>query len=565
VYIAILIFAGVLAFSLYTTQIVNGRSYAEKADKQYIKPKATLFDRGTIFFASKDGTRAAAATVQTGYLIYMNPTDVGDSTQTHEVLSQYLILDKNDFLSKAQKVDDQYEELLHKVDEDKAMAVKALSLPGIIVTKETWRSYPGGTLAAHELGIIGENSSGTVEGRYGLESSYQSVLTRSGIGSSVNGFAQLFSGVKDAIFGGSAKSGNIMTTIEPTTQRYLEKILTQISEKWRADEIGGIIIDPATGEVRAMASLPSFDPNDTSKVTDVSVFSNPLVEHVYEMGSIMKPLTMAMALDTGVVAPHSTYDDTGTLTLNTKKISNYDGKARGVIPMQEILSQSLNVGAATIAMKVEHELGTGTMFQYFDNLGLGEKTGIDEPNEATGIISNLKTGRDIEIATAAYGQGIAVSPVEMVRGLSVLANGGYLITPHLVRSIEYSDGSKEVTDPDKTPSIIKKQTTDEVTRMLVKVVDEKIAKAHPDIHFENYSVAAKTGTAQIADHKNGGYYPDKYLHSFFGYFPAYEPKYLVFLYQIYPKGAEYASDTLTEPFSEIAKFLIDYYNVTPDR
>ncbi len=171
----------------------------------------------------------------------------------------------------------------------------------------------------------------------------------------------------------------------------------------------------------------------------------------------------------------------------------------------------------------------------------------------------------MEVATAAYGQGIAVSPVNMARALSVLANGGYVVTPHLVKEIDYADGTVKKIAPEKTGPVLKKQTTDEVTGMLIKVVDEEIAKAHPDIHFVHYSVAAKTGTAQIADHVNGGYYPDRYLHSFFGYFPAYNPKFLVFLYQIYPKGAEYASATLSDPFTDLSKFLINYYNITPDR
>ena len=566
VYIGILAAAAVLIVSLYTTQVVKGPSYLAKADKQYIRPNVSLFDRGTIFFSSKDGTKAAAAAVGSGYLIYMNPTQITSPAQTYDALSQYVKLDKADFLAKAVKKGDMYEELVHKVPEDTAGTVKVLTLSGVYVVKETWRTYPGGSIAAHEIGLIGENStSGSVVGRYGLESSYQDVLGRTGVGSSVNVFAQLFSGVKDAMFGGSADSGDIVTTIDPTTQKYLEQILEKTSEKWKPDEIGGIVMDPKTGEIIAMGSLPSFDPNDTSSVKDAKVFSNPLVEHVYEMGSIMKPLTMAMALDTGVETPTSTYDDTGTLTLNTKKISNYDGRARGVIPMQEILSQSLNVGAATIAMNVEHKLGAGTMFKYFNSYGLGQKSGIDEPNEATGIISNLKTGRDIEIATGAYGQGIAVSPVEMVRALSVLANGGHLVTPHMVKEIDHDDGTVKKIDAVKSGPVLKKQSVDEVTAMLVKVVDSVIAKAHPDIHFENYSVAAKTGTAQIADHVNGGYYPDRYLHSFFGFFPAYDPKYIVFFYQIYPKGALYASDTLTDPFSEMTKFLIDYYDVTPDR
>jgi len=566
VYVAILAVSLLLTISLYTTQIVKGQSYLAKASKQYIRPTTSSFDRGTIFFSAKDGTKLAAAAVGSGYLIYMNPSQVVNPVETYDALTQYIKLDKTDFVAKASKSGDLYDELAHKVDEQIALSVKSLALAGIGVIKETWRTYPGGNIAAHELGIIGENSSsGTVVGRYGLESSYQDILARTGTGSSLNVFAQLFSGVKDAVFGGNADSGDTVTTIEPTVQAYLEKILVQTDERWKPTEVGGIVMDPNTGEVVAMGSLPSFDPNDTSLVKDVKVFSNPLVEHVYEMGSIMKPLTMAIALDTGVETPTSTYDDTGTLTLNTKKISNYDGMARGVIPMQEILSQSLNVGAATIAMNVEHKLGAGTMFKYFDSFGLGQKSGIDQPNEATGIISNLKTGRDIEIATGAYGQGIAVSPVEMVRALAVLANGGYLITPHLVKEISRNGSTIKQFGIVKSDSVLKKQTVDLVTNMLVKVVDEKIALAHPDIHLKNYSVAAKTGTAQIADHANGGYYSDRYLHSFFGYFPAHKPKFIVFFYQIYPKGAQYASDTLTDPFSEMTKFLVDYYDVTPDR
>ena len=175
----------------------------------------------------------------------------------------------------------------------------------------------------------------------------------------------------------------------------------------------------------------------------------------------------------------------------------------------------------------------------------------------------MNTGRDVEIATAAYGQGIAVSPIAMTRGLAILANSGILVRPHLVKEIDYLDGSSEIVPVATGTPVLKKKTVDHVTQMLVTVVDD--ALLHGAIKMDHYSIAAKTGTAQIPDHVNGGYYPDKYLHSFFGYFPAYNPKFIVFLYQIYPKGAEYASATLTNPFSDIVKFLINYYNISPDR
>ena len=548
-----------LALSLSSVQLIHGDDYAAKAHKQYVKPISALLDRGTIFFASKDGSHPAAATLSNTFLVYMNPTLIKDPVGTYQALSQYLTIDEAQFIKKAALTEDPYEELAKKVDASVAQSVKSLSLAGISVSKENIRSYPGMTLAAHTLGLIGEQD-GVIKGRYGLESSYENILSRPSTGSNANIFAQLFTGIHDSVFSdSSAAHGDIVTTIEPSVQAYLEKILAKTTAQWKPDEIGGIIMDPHTGEVVAMASLPSFDPNDTSKVKNAGVFSNPLVENSYEMGSIMKPLTVATGLDSGAITPTSTYDDTGTMTLSGKKISNFDGKARGIVPVQEILSQSLNVGAATVALKV----GKDTFGTYFSSFGFGSKTGIDQPNETSGLAANLKTGRDIEIATMAYGQGIALSPIAITRALAVLANKGVLIQPHLVQEVEYVDGTKRKVTSTVNTQVLKSKSVEDVTRMLVKVVDEALRKGA--LKMEHYSVAAKTGTAQIADPATKTYYPDRYLHSFFGYFPAYDAKFIVFLYQKYPKGAQYASETLAEPFGELTKYLIDYYNVPPDR
>ncbi|MEK7609519.1 MAG: penicillin-binding protein 2 [Patescibacteria group bacterium] len=555
----IILIAGSLVLALYSIQIIDGKSYVAKADRQYIKSANSVFDRGSIFFSTKDGTYPAAATLTSEYLIYMNPKLIKDPVGTYQALSQYIKLDQEQFMRKAALVNDPYEELARKVGESIVQSISALSLRGIGILKESKRSYPGNQLAAHALGIIGENN-GLVEGRYGLERTYEDVLARTGVGGSANIFAQLFSSIGGSVSGGkSGGRGDIVTTIEPTAQGYLENVLAKTSTEWKPDEIGGIIMDPQTGNIVAMAALPSFDPNDTSKVKDPAVFSNSLVENAYEMGSIMKPLTIAAGFDSQAITSSFTYDDTGTITLSGKKISNFDGKARGVIPVQEILSQSLNVGVATVALKV----GKDDFSKYFLSFGLGSKTGIDQPNETSGLASNLKTGRDIEIATMAYGQGIAVSPMAMTRALSILANNGKLVTPHIVQEIDYLDGTKKKINPDLGTSVLEKQTVEDVTGMLVKVVDTALRKGA--LKMEHYSIAAKTGTAQIPDPVTKGYYPDRYLHSFFGYFPAYNPKFIIFLYQKYPKGARYASETLVNPFNDLTKFLIDYYNVPPDR
>jgi cell division protein FtsI/penicillin-binding protein 2 len=196
------------------------------------------------------------------------------------------------------------------------------------------------------------------------------------------------------------------------------------------------------------------------------------------------------------------------------------------------------------------------------SFGFGQKTGIDLPAEGAGLTSNLNTNRDVEFANVSFGQGVAVTPIEMIRALAVLANGGRLVTPHLVNTIEYPSGLKKTLDWPISEPIIKPETQKTITQMLITVFD---TYNDGKLKFDHYTVAAKTGTAQIAK-SGGGYYTDKNLHTFMAYFPATNPKFIIFLYNLHPKnGAQFSSETLLPPFTDLSKFLINYYNVPPDR
>jgi cell division protein FtsI (penicillin-binding protein 3)/stage V sporulation protein D (sporulation-specific penicillin-binding protein) len=284
-----------------------------------------------------------------------------------------------------------------------------------------------------------------------------------------------------------------------------------------------------------------------------------MVEDVLEFGSVIKPLVMAAAIDAGAVTPETTYLDKGVVTVNKKDIYNFDKKGRGIASMQTVLDQSLNTGMVF----TESKLGNDKFRTYMKSYGIGEKTGIDLPNETSGLIKNLESPRDIEYADASFGQGIALTPIEAVRAFSVIANGGNMVTPHLVKQIRYDDGTSEILSyPIVKSGIIKKETSETITRMLVHVFE---AYGQGSYKFQNYSVAAKTGTAQIAMENGKGYYADEHTHSFFGYFPAYDPQFVIFMFLKNPKGVNYASQTLISPFINITKFLTNYYNIPPDR
>lgn len=555
--VLVLLFGVFLVGRLYYVQVVFGEELSHQADRQYVRPHHALFDRGGIYFTSKDGERVSAATLKTGFIISLNPSLLENPQEAYDKLSAILEIDSEDFFAKSGKKTDPHEEIAEYVPAEIAERIADLDITGVQVHKQRWRYYPGEDMASHALGVVAY-SGDDLAGRYGLERFYEQTLGRNESNVYVNFFAEIFSNIKDTITYSQDKQGDVITSIEPTVQNFLEQRLASVEEEWGSDLLGGIIIDPDTGEIIAMAALPAFNPNQLSEVDDVSIFTNPLVESVFEMGSVVKPLTMSAGLDSGAVTSRSTYDDEGYLVLNGSRIENYDGEGRGVVSMQEVLNQSLNTGVAHVVK----EMGNTEFAEYMYAYGLGEASGIDLPNDTKGLASNLESSRDIEHATVAYGQGIAVTPMAMVRALSTLANGGKLITPHVATEIDYDVGLSTDLEYEETPQVLQQSTVTEISRMLTAVVDEALLDG--EVKLDRYSVAAKTGTAQIAS-RDGGYSEDQFLHTFFGYFPSYDPELLVFLFNRNPREARYASETLTYPFMDITEFLINYYDIPPDR
>lgn len=549
----------VLAFRLYDLQIVHGAEFKSRAEGQYAGDGG--FDRGDIFFTDKNGATVGAATLSSGAGVALVPSEIDDPEAAYASLAEYLSIDHDSFIAKATEKDDPYEEVAHRVPGDVAQALREANITGIRIVPEAWRVYPDGSVAAHTIGFVGYGNGDRLKGQYGLERFYDDVLSQGGDGLSVNFFASLFTNIASTLFpAGGRAGGNVVTSIEPSVQSFIEGILDGYTEKWSPESAGAIVLSPSSGDIIAIAARPTYDPNDL-KNSDASALANPLVERVYEFGSIMKPITIASGIDAGVITRYSTYTDRGYAVYDGSKIQNFDRKGRGTgVSMQEVLNQSLNTGAAYVAVE---KLGPERFREYIARFGLMSPTGIDLPSEVGPLVSNLESPRQIEYATASFGQGFAVTPIAMARSLSALANYGALPTPRVAIAIEYPGEFGTNIQPLPGSQAVSRETAEEVTRMLVEVVDTALRGGA--VRIPELSVAAKTGTAQIAQPGGGGYYTDRYLHSFFGYFPAYEPRFFVFFYAVEPQEARYASETWTTPFMDSVTFLMTYYGIAPDR
>lgn len=557
-FVSLLFLAVLFSWRLFFLQIVKGEEYAERVDRQYLRSARTFFNRGSIFFSAKNGNLVPAATLRQEFILTINPRQINNPEKVLELLEEIVdIDDKEEFVKRANRKESAYEEIIYSLTEAEAEEIGQMNIKGVYLFKEKKRFYPGDSLGSHVIGFMAFQDQ-EYAGRYGLEKYYQNVLSRQDTGSFNSFFAEVFLNKEIPEEVESDKQGDIILTIEPTIQGQLENRLSELVDRYSAEEAGAIVMDPRTGAIIAMASNPDFSPG--GRVTDISVLPNPLVERVFEMGSVIKPLTLAAGFNEGIINSNSTYYDAGEIVINNRRIMNHDKKVRGVVDMQTVIDQSLNTGAIYVMRLVGMDKFRDYMLNRY---GLGEESGIDLPDEIRSLTGNLSSNREVEYATASFGQGIALTPIATIRAFAVLANGGYLVKPHVVKAVRtINEGVREST-PYLGKKVLDVKATDEITTMLIKAVDESLLGG--GIKLPHHTVAGKTGTAQMPSKTGKGYDPDRYLHSYFGYYPAYEPRFITLFYLINPKDVRFASDSIAPVFMDFAQFIINYYELPPDR
>lgn len=546
----IIFFIAAILGRLFFLQILRRDYYASLASRQQGFQRVLEPKRGDIYFKTKDGEPYRIATTKIGAMIFLDMRAIKDPEAVFKQLGKITKIDRAIFDKIVKKTGDPYEILKRRINMEDADKISALKISGVGLAEERWREYLGGSAAAHLLGFVSEYEDG--EGKYGVEKRFDEALRGSDGSTSgdkdARGFLIALANLKES----EAKAGrDLILTIEPNLQKEIEKELRALNESWSPLSGGALVLEPKTGRVLALAAFPGFDPNEYQKEKKMDVFLNPFVEKIFELGSVFKPLTISAALNEGVLTPETTYVDNGAVTISGRTIKNFDEKAHGIRTMTQVLEESLNTGAVFAMQKI----GGEKLKEYFESFGLKEKTGIELPGELRGDLSNLESGREVEYATASFGQGLAVTPIEFIMAISSLANGGKLMKPTILDS----DSPQLIRDT------LKSETSTTITRMLVKVVDEVLAGGK--VKMDHYSIAAKTGTAQIPASRfgDGAGYSEYFLHSFFGYFPAYDPKFLVFMFLERPIGVKYASQSLSGSFRSLVEFLINYYTIQPDR
>jgi cell division protein FtsI/penicillin-binding protein 2 len=545
-----------LFYVLFSLQIRDGKKYLDKRTQQNERFSQNG-KRGSIFSLRKDGELVPLAYDSVWYKLIVSPKDIPSDYQERlfQLMSREVNLNISNekFRSLLANKNSSYVEL-GIISKDEAENIEKLNLYGVYTVKSFKREYPFKEVGARVVGFVGGGEDGFL-GRYGLEKFYNNDLS---VGASIDSsfFSKIFKSNEE--ISEVENNKDIVTTLEPNVMNFLHTTLLDMKEKWKADTVSAIIMRPKTGEIVAMETVPGFDPNKYAE-ENVKNFSNPSVSGVYELGSIMKPITMSSAINEGLVTPQTVFHDKGFVKIDNYTIKNFDEKVRGDVTMQDVISQSLNTGIVF----VQRLLGKEKFKEYFEKSGLSDTTGIDFPNEAINLTDNLDTDTDVNFATAAFGQGVAVTPIGMLTALSIITNRGKTICPHFLNYKLFHDNFKSYYECENEPKeVIKETSADTAKKMMIELIETGLA--HGRYKDQNYYIGAKTGTAQLPS-PDGKYYKDKFIHSYFTFFPGTDPEFSVLIYQVNPKEGMLASMTLAPYATKIKDFLLEYYSLPPDK
>lgn len=568
IFALVAVLLGIFLVRAFYLQVIRHDHYKKAALTDQLKQQMIPAARGVIAAHSGDDIVPIVLN-QKLYTVYADPTLVKDADATAKTLAEVFGKPPSDYMDALKAKDTSYVVIGRRVETDKRDALMKHKYPGIGAQEMTYRTYPNGQLAAQILGFV--NNDG--EGVYGIEQSLNNTL---------KGKAGQLKAVTDV--NGvplAASTGNIQIAPEPgkgvvltvdmPMQQQLEAILKDGLKAAKSESGSALILEANTGAIKAMANWPTYDPSNYGTVEDSSVFSNAAVSSPLEVGSVMKPLTTAAALDAGAITAGQTYDDPSFWKIDGFKITNIeeDGGA-GRKSIADVLNLSLNTGATWELMQMSkkggteiNEKGRKVWYDYMANhYRFGQPTGVEQ-YEADGVIPHPEDGyaRDLTYANTSFGQAMTATPLQMASAFAAMVNGGKYYQPRLVDAYINKDGTKTAVAPKVLKGdVVSPQVSEDMQHLLEYVVKEHYFT--PGFNQDVYSVGGKTGTAQIE--KDGKYLEHDFNGTYVGFVGGDSPQYVVFVRVNTPKIAGYAGTQAAQPiFGKLAHMLIDNFGVTP--
>jgi cell division protein FtsI/penicillin-binding protein 2 len=591
----------IIIYRLFFLQVLDHKFYSALASDQYQMYKILVPQRGDIFFQDRtlpEEKRYLTENLHTVAMsrkywqIYTKPYEVSDPKEAAQLLSEalfdeeqgktrflkqqgevlseagnvdkkslqdFLVQEKQSFTDtlygRLSKVNDPYEPIARRVTDDTKEKIASLNLYGIYFIPEMFRFYPDMNVGSHVVGFVGEKEEER-KGLYGIELSLEEELSgKVGYLQSERDVAGRLMSLAKSAFQPAQDGSNVVLTIDFTLEDFVCEKLAFSVKQYEAISGSIVIMDPQNGQIIAMCGYPDFNPNEYWKTENIAYFNNPAIFSPYEPGSVFKPVTMAAGIDLDFLQPNTVYDDPGRLVVSGHTISNYDGRSHGRKSMTEVLIESLNTGT----MFVIDKIGKEKFINYVQNFGFGEETGIELPSEQKGNIDPLSQSGMIYAYTASFGQGITVTTLQLATAYSALVNGGVLLKPTIVDRIVEKNGVVKKSSIVPIRKVVSDRSSQLISGMLVSVVEKGHAKL---AQVPGYYIGGKTGTAELAE---GGAYTDKTIHTFVGFGTVDNPRFVMVVRLDEPKKGKYAESTAVPLFGEIAKFILNYYQIPPDR
>jgi len=543
-FVFILISLGIASRIIYLQLFKNDR-LEKLADSQFSRLISIRSKRGIIY--DRFGEELAISVESAS--VYVHPPLVRAKRETARFISQTL---KLDFESVYKKINQKktFVWIARQMPREYGNVIKAKKLPGVGVFPEPRRRYPNNSLASQLLGFVGIDG----DGLEGIELAYDRYL---------RGDMHYFRGLTDA-FGRPMtavyrtilreEESSLVLTLDKSLQYLAEKEIENTVKEFSAERGVAIIANPKTGEILALAQYPNFNPNYFAN-TPPSGRRNRILTDVFEPGSTFKTFLLAAALDEGVITPKTQFFcENGLIKIRGKKIGEAQNHKWAYLSAEDILKFSSNIGALKIAQK----LGTKKYYNKILDFGFGKSTGIGLHGEAGGIIRPLPSWTDLDLATAAFGQGISITPLQMVAAFSAIANEGVYMAPYLVKEVMDRKGEKIFSaEPKPLRQVISKETADTMKNLLVRVSEKGGTGFAARLPY--FDIAVKTGTAQKPNPYGKGYL-NEYVSSFIGFFPKDDPMYTILVYVDEPQKAHYSSEVAAPVFKKIAQSMVRLYS-----